>query len=166
MIIRDETKSDFEVISQVTRAAFHDHPYSNQTEHFIIDALRAANALSISLVAEIDGKVIGHIAFSPVKVSDGSPDWYGLGPVSVLPEYQKRGVGGALIRKGLTALKAMGAKGCVLVGDPGYYRRFGFRNYPTLILDGVPQENFLALPFGENDTQGKFVFHQGFSATD
>ena len=165
MIVRDEMKSDVEVIGDVTKAAFHDHPYSNQTEHFIIHALRAANALSLSLVAEIDGKVVGHIAFSPVTVSDGSHDWYGIGPVSVLPEYQKRGIGGSLIRKGLTTLKARGARGCVLVGDPGYYEKFGFRNYPNLILNGVPQENFLALPFGENDTRGNFVFHQGFSAT-
>ena len=85
MIIRNETDSDVQTISDVTQAAFENHPISNHTEQFIIDALRAANALAISLVAEIDGKVVGHIAFSGVTISDGSQDWYGLGPISVLP---------------------------------------------------------------------------------
>jgi putative acetyltransferase len=58
----------------------------------------------------------------------------------------------------------LGAKGCVLVGDPKYYERFGFRNLPDLALDGVPLEYFLALPFDKNETQGTVVFHQGFSA--
>jgi putative acetyltransferase len=165
MIIRNETESDVEVISEVTRAAFENHPHSNHTEEFIIKALRAANALTISLVAEVGGKLVGHIAFSPVTVSDGSHNWYGLGPVSVFPEYQKRGIGKSLIHKGLSLLKALGAKGCVLVGDPEYYESFGFRNFPELILCGVPQEYFLALPFEKNKAQGVVAFHQGFSAT-
>jgi putative acetyltransferase len=164
MIIRNETESDVEAISEVTKAAFENHPYSHQTEQFIVNALRAANALTISLVAEVDEKVVGHIAFSPVTISDGSPDWYGLGPVSVLPERQRQGIGKSLIHKGLSLLKALGAKGCALVGDPKYYERFGFRNIPDLILDGVPQENFLALPFENSKTQGVVVFHPGFSA--
>ena len=81
MIIRKETTSDIEAISQVTKAAFRTLPISNQTEQFIIEALRAAGALTLSLVAEIDGRVVGHIAFSPVTISDGSKNWYGLGPV-------------------------------------------------------------------------------------
>ncbi len=165
MIIRGEMESDIEAISEVTIAAFEDHPYSNHTEQFVVKALRAANALSISLVADIDGKVVGHIAFSPVTISDGSRDRYGLGPVSVLPEYQKRGIGKSLIHKGLSLLKASGARGCALVGDPNYYKRFAFRNFPDLILDGVPQEYFLALPFYEDRPKGIVVFHQGFSAS-
>lgn len=164
MIIRNEMESDVEVISEVTRAAFENHPYSKHTEQFIVNVLRAANALTVSLVAEVDGKVVGHIAFSPVTISSGSHNWYGLGPVSVLPECQNQGIGKSLIRKGLSLLKALGAKGCVLVGDPKYYERFGFRNFPDLILESVPQEYFLALPFDENRTQGVVMFHQGFSA--
>lgn len=165
MIIRDETDSDFEAISAVTLAAFENHPHSNHTEQFIIEALRAAGALTISLVAEIDRQVVGHIAFSPVTISDGSTDWYGVGPVSVLPEFQKQGIGKSLIRKGLSLLKDLGAKGCLLVGDPDYYERFGFRNLPHLILEGVPQENFLGLAFDDNKAQGIVVFHPGFAAT-
>lgn len=164
MIIRKEMESDVEAISEVTKAAFKNHPRSNQTEQFIVNALRVANALTISLVAEVDGKVVGHIAFSPVTISDGSHNWYGIGPVSVLPEYQKQGIGKSLIRKGLSLLKDMGGKGCVLVGDPKYYERFGFRNLPDLVLNGVPQEYFLALPSGKGKTQGVVVFHQGFTA--
>lgn len=164
MIIRNEVESDVEVISDVTKAAFENHPYSQQTEQFIVNALRAANALTISLVAEVGGKVVGHIAFSPVTISDGSNDWYGIGPLSVLPEYQKQGVGKSLVHEGIDSLKALGAKGCVLVGDPNYYERFGFRSISELIHDGVPQKNFLALPFDENKAQGVVVFHQGFSA--
>ncbi|HTY25819.1 MAG TPA: N-acetyltransferase [Desulfomonilaceae bacterium] len=165
MVIRSETESDVEIIFEVTKAAFENHPYSKHTEQYIVNALRASNALTISLVAEIGGRVEGHIAFSPVTVSDGSHDWYGLGPVSVLPECQKRGIGKSLIHKGLSLLKALGAKGCVLVGDPKYYQRFGFEVLPDLILDGVPQENFLALPFDKNRPQGIVVFHEGFSAS-
>jgi putative acetyltransferase len=165
MIIRNELESDIETISVVTRAAFECCPYGNHTEEFIVNALRAANALTVSLVAEASGKVVGHIAFSPVTISDGSQDWYGLGPISVLPEFQKQGIGKSLIHDGLSLLKALGAKGCVLVGDPKYYERFGFENFPDLVLDGVPQEYFLALPFDKNKAHGVVVFHQGFAAT-
>lgn len=163
--IRNEKKSDIEVISEITIAAFADCPYGNHTEQFIINALRNANALTVSLVAEIEGKVVGHIAFSPVTISGDICDWYGLGPVSVLPAYQKQGIGKSLIQRGLDLLKASGGKGCVLVGDPKYYERFGFRNLPELILEGVPKENFLALPFGENSAHGVVVFHEAFNAT-
>ena len=165
MIIRPETDADIEAIGEVTKAAFENHPISQQTEHFIIAALRAANALTISLVAEVDGRVVGHVALSPITISDGSEDWYGLGPISVLPEYQRRGIGKALMHEGLSRLKALGAKGCALVGDPDYYERFGFRSVPELTHEGVPQRNLLVLPFGESRPQGIVEFHPGFLAT-
>ena len=164
MIIRNEEKSDIETISKVTTAAFQNHPISNHTEQFIINALRAADALTISLVAEIDGRVVGHIAFSPVTVSDGATGWYGLGPVSVLPDYQKQSIGKSLINEGLSLLKEMGGQGCALVGDPNYYKQFGFKNYPELVHEGVPQEVFLALPFTTKIPKGVVVFHDGFWA--
>ena len=165
IIIRDESESDIDTISAITKAAFETLPVSNHTEQFIIKALRKANALTISLVAETEGKVVGHIAFSPVAISDGSPDWYGLGPISVLPELQKQGIGKALMREGLSLLRSLGAKGCVLVGDPGYYERFGFRSPTDMVVDGVPQQYFLALPFGESKAHGGVAFHEAFSAT-
>ena len=164
MIIRKETTSDIEAITHVTIAAFKTLPISNHTEQFIIKALRAAGALTVSLVAEIDGHVVGHVAFSPIVISDGTKDWYGLGPVSVLPEYQKQGIGKSLINEGLSLLKQLGGQGCALVGDPNYYIRFGFKNFPELVHEGVPQEVFLALPFNEKIPQGIVVFHEGFLA--
>lgn len=164
MIIRKETNTDIEEISQVTIAAFKTHPISNHTEQFIVNALRIAGALTMSLVAEIDGQVIGHIAFSPVTISDGTKNWYGLGPLSVLPEYQKQGIGKSLINNGLSMLKELGGQGCALVGDPSYYNRLGFRNYPELIYEGIPQEYFLSLPFTKQVPQGVVVFHEGFQA--
>jgi putative acetyltransferase len=162
MNIRKETTSDIEAITEVTIAAFKTVPISNHTEQFIIKALRAAGALTLSLVAELDGRVVGHIAFSPVIISDGTKDWYGLGPVSVLPDYQKQGIGKSLINEGLSLLKDMGGQGCALVGDPNYYIRFGFKNYPQLVHEGIPQEVFLALPFNEKIPKGIVVFHEGF----
>jgi len=164
-IIRPEIESDIRAISEITEAAFKTLAISNHTEQFIIKALREAKALTISLVAETGNSVVGHIAFSPVSVSDGSHDWYGLGPISVLPELQKQGIGKSLMREGLSLLKSLGAKGCILVGDPGYYERFGFRSFPDLVIDGVPQENVLALPFEKSATKGTVVFHEAFWTT-
>ena len=165
MNIRKETTSDIDAITTVTIAAFKTLEVSNQTEQFIIKALRAADALTLSLVAEIDGRIVGHIAFSPVTISDGSKGWYGLGPVSVLPDHQKQGIGKSLINEGLSRLKDMGGQGCALVGDPGFYKRFGFKNSPQLLLEGVPPEVFLVLPFSETLPNGIVVFHEAFMAT-
>lgn len=166
MMIRQETQADIEAITEITKLAFENHPFSRNTEQFIIHALRSANALTISLVAEIDGAVVGHIAFSPVKFTDGSENWYGLGPVSVRPAYQKQGIGSSLVNEGLRLLKEAGAEGCVLVGDPSYYERFGFESPDGLEHEGVPQENFLALPFGGRIPQGLVDFHPAFGATE
>ena len=162
--IRSETDADVGAITEVTVAAFKRLEVSNHTEQFIVSALRAAKALTVSLVAEVDGRVIGHIAFSPVAISDGTRSWYGLGPVSVLPEYQRQGIGKALMQEGLSRLKNMNAQGCCLVGHPDYYKKFGFRNIPALVLEGVPQEFFFALSFDGHAPQGTVTFHDAFKA--
>lgn len=162
--IRSETNADVNAITDVTLAAFKTLEISNHTEQFIIAALRAANALPVSLVAEVNGRVVGHIAFSPVAISDGNRNWYGLGPVSVLPEYQRQGIGKALMQEGLSRLKDMNAQGCCLVGHPEYYKKFGFKNMPGLVLEGVPQEFFFALAFAEHAPQGAVTFHDAFKA--
>lgn len=164
IMIREESEIDIPAISAITLAAFQPLDISNHTEHFIIDALRAAGALSVSLVAEVDGRIVGHIAFSPVTMSDGSEGWYGLGPVSVLPDFQRQGIGKALINEGLERLKGMNAKGCCLVGHPEYYRQFGFVNTDALSHEGVPAEYFFVLPFDKSVPQGMVVFHEGFNA--
>ena len=164
VIIRKETEADVSAITEVTVAAFKTLEISNHTEQFIIEALRAAKALTVSLVAEMDGRVIGHIVFSPVTISDGTPNWYGLGPVSVLPEHQRKGIGKALIQEGLLRLKDMNAQGCCLVGHPDYYKKVGFKNMSGLVHEGVPQEVFFALSFGGHAPQGNVPFHEGFKA--
>jgi putative acetyltransferase len=162
--IRDETEADRPAITEVTVAAFKTLPISRHTEQFIVEALRAANALTLSLVAQLDGRVVGHIACSPVAISDGTRHWYGLGPVSVLPPYHGQGIGGALIREGLSRLQALQARGCCLVGFPDYYCRFGFRNIPGLVHEGVPPEVFVALSFDGRMPQGTVTFHEAFMA--
>jgi putative acetyltransferase len=164
IVIRNETLDDVRAIAEVTIAAFKTLEISNHTEQFIIEMLRASKALTVSLIAEMDGRVIGHIAFSPVTISDGTPDWYGLGPVSVLPEHQRKGIGKALIKEGLSRLKDINAQGCCLVGHPDYYRKFGFTSMPGLVLEGVPQEVFFALSFDGHTPRGAVAFHEGFKA--
>jgi putative acetyltransferase len=164
IVIRSETNADVSAITEVTVAAFKTLEISNHTEQFIIGALRAAKALTVSLVAEVDGRVIGHIAFSPMTISDGTQNWYGLGPVSVLPEYQRKGIGKALIQDGLSRLKGLNAKGCCLVGHPDYYIKFGFKNMSGLVNEGVPQEAFFALSFDGHTPHGTVAFHEGFKA--
>jgi putative acetyltransferase len=162
--IRSENNADIGAITEVTAAAFKTLEISNHTEQFIIAALREAKALTVSLVAELDSRVIGHIAFSPVTMSDDTPNWYGLGPVSILPECQRKGIGKALIQEGLARIKDLNAQGCCLVGHPNYYRKFGFRNVSGLVHEGVPQEVFLALSFDGHVPQGEVTFHEGFKA--
>ena len=158
IVIRNEEKDDYAIISEVTIAAFETMDISNHTEQFIVEALRSAKALTISLVAEIDGRVVGHIAFSPVTMSDGTKDWYGLGPVLAHPDFQSKGIGKALIREGLSRLKDLNAKGCCLVGHPQYYRQFGFENVEGLIHEGVPQEVFFVLSFKSTFRRERLFF--------
>lgn len=162
LTIRDETPADSDAITAVTVAAFQTLDISHHTEQLIIAALRAAHALSLSLVAEMDGRVVGHIAFSPVTLSDGTTGWYGLGPVSVLPALHRQGIGSALIQEGLRRLQALGAKGCCLVGHPAYYGRFGFQHPDGLAHEGVPPEAFFALVFDGRMPQGMVTFHDAF----
>ena len=164
IIIRSETNADIDAITELTIAAFKTLDVSNHTEQFIIKALRRAKALTISLIAELDDRVVGHIAFSPVTISDGTQNWYGLGPVSVLPEYQRQGIGRALIEEGLSRLRGLGAQGCCLVGHPDYYKKFGFQNMSGLVHEGVPPEVFFALSFDGHIPQGSVMFHEGFKA--
>ncbi|MBI3160895.1 MAG: N-acetyltransferase [Chloroflexi bacterium] len=162
-VIRPETPADEEAIRNVTMLAFAGRPYSDGTEHLIIERLRDAGALSLSLVAEMNGKIAGHVTFSVVMIDGRDQGWHGLGPISVLPEFQKQGIGSALIHDGLARIHAMGAKGCALEGSPVYYRRFGFMSYPQLFYEGAPApEYFMAFPFYEDVPAGKAEFHKAF----
>ena len=165
LTIRDEMPEDEASITKVTIAAFETLQISSHTEQFIVQALRSAGVLSISLVAERDSHTVGHIAFSPVTISDGTTDWYGLGPVSVHPDYQRQGIGKALIETGLAQLKRLNAQGCCLVGHPAYYRKFGFKTTTELSVSGVPPEVFFVLHLQDAKPRGVVQFHEAFSAT-
>jgi len=164
LIIRPEEPREFEVIPQGTRAAFEGNPYSHQTEPLIIKSLREAGALSLSLVAEQAGSVVGHIAFSKVFIDGKDEGWYGVGPLSVEPGLQRQGIGTALMKKSLDILRGREAGGCLLVGDPEYYSRFGFSSLPGLTLSEVPPENFMGLSLNGKIPQGEVVFHEAFMA--
>ncbi|WP_313674284.1 N-acetyltransferase [Mycolicibacterium sp.] len=163
MIIRPERASDIDAIAAITSAAFLAVPQSRQTEAAVIGALRTAGALAVSLVAvDDDGTVIGHVAVSPLTV-DGRADsgWYGGGPLSVRPDRQGNGIGGALVRAAVERLAEIGAWGCVVVGDSGYYSRFGAVSSPV-VLPGVPAENVLVLAVDGAQPGGAVEFHPAY----
>ena len=164
-LIRSETPADVDALAAVTEAAFLDAPHTDHNEQFIVAGLREAGALTISLVAEMDGILVGNVALSPVSISDGTPGWFGLGPLSVIPRWQRRGIGSALMRAALDKLSERGASGCVVLGDPAYYRRFGFANDAGLVLPDVPPEYFMALSLRPPAPRGTVAYHPAFAAT-
>lgn len=168
MTIRDETATDVSAIARVEWAAFEHDPHrplgTAPTEHLIVDALRTAAALTVSLVAEDDGETVGHIACSPVRIDGRVGRWYGVGPVAVRPDRQRHGIGSALVVAAIERLRGLGAGGAVLLGDPAFYQRFGFRADARLRLDRVPAEYFLCLPFEGAVPKGTITYHEAFSA--
>ncbi len=121
--MRAETSEDIQVIHVLTAAAF-----GREAEADLIDLLRDADALTLSLVAWLDDVLAGHVAISPVTLTPAaSVTWYGLGPIAVHPDMQGQGIGTQLMTKALADAAALGGDGVVLLGDPKFYGRFGFR---------------------------------------
>jgi putative acetyltransferase len=164
LVIRDEAAGDEGPIDAVLGAAFRDHPFSRQTEAAIVRALRHDGALRLSLVATIDGAVVGHLACSAVRIQGQDQGWCGLGPIGVLPGRQRAGIGSALVRNALRRLAGRGVPGCVVLGDPAWYGRFGFAARPGLVLPGAPPAHFLALALTGPVPQGQVAFHPAFAA--
>jgi len=167
--IRRETAADAPAIEAITIAAFATAPHSSHTEQHIVRALRQAGELSVSLVASHEGEIVGHVAVSPVTVVAGQGEtpagWYGLGPISVLPVWQGQGMGAQLMLAALAELRSLGAAGCVLLGDPAYYQRFGFRAEAGLVLPGVPAEYFMVLLLRGDLPLGTVHYSNAFEAT-
>ncbi len=161
-MIRAETPDDHAAIRDITQRAFAPMPFSNGDEPDLIEKLRGGGALVLSLVAELDSKVVGHIAFSPAFAADGSAGWYALGPVAVEPQLQKARIGTLLIETGIDMLRDRDAAGCVLVGNPNYYGRFGFKRFPDLAPENEPAEYFQILPLGEKTPDVVVGFHPLF----
>ena len=137
-------------------------PFAAGDEQVLVNRLREASALSISLVCEYEGRIVGHIAFSLASAIDGIQGWYALGPVSVEPEIQHQGIGTKLINRGIVMLKARNGAGCVLIGSPTYYARFGFRPFPDLAPEGEPAEYFQILPMRIAEPNAVVCFHPLF----
>lgn len=163
MIIRAEEQDDAAPIRRVVRAAFAGAEHSSGTEERIVDGLRNAGSLTISLVAVESGDVVGHVAISPVAI-DGATGWYGLGPVAVFPPHQRAGIGSRLVQEALSRLRREGAEGCVVLGDPAFYGKFGFAPDPQITYPGVPKEYFQAFCFGTSRARGQVQYHSAFDA--
>lgn len=162
MRIRPERPEDHAAIRAVTVAAFSGSSYGHNGEADIVEALRAEGALTVSLVAEAEGEIVGHIAFSPVAIMTAEGDWYGLGPISVAPGHQGQDVGAALIQEGLRALGALKASGCVVFGDPGYYGRFGFESDPALRYGPEISPYLQRLVMNGSAPSGEVRYHASF----
>lgn len=162
IIIRNEKTEDTQAIDVLTQLAFKGVEHSLQTESAIIDVLRNEGALTISLVAELQGNIVGHIAFSPVLINAQQGHWYGLGPVSVHPHLHNQGIGTALIKEGLKRLKQHHAHGCVVLGSPVYYRKFGFTSHHMLRYGTVPPEYFQSLLLSGQPQAGEVTYHAAF----
>ncbi len=162
MEIREETPADAAAIGDLTELAFRTAAHSCGREREIVANLRVAGALTVSLVAVEAGAIVGHVALSPVELPGAAGAWHGLGPISVLPARQRSGVGSALMTAALARLENLGSAGCVLVGDPAFYRRFGFVNDPDITVEGVPPEYVLARRFRPDPARGAARFHQAF----
>jgi putative acetyltransferase len=162
--IRSEELADIARVAEVTRLAFRNAAHTCGREHDLVDALRAAGALTLSLVALADGEIVGHAAVSPVTITPPGGSWFGIGPLSVLPRCQRQGIGSRLMEAVLSRLQGAGARGCVLVGDPGFYTRLGFQNDGALVVAGVPTEVTLRFRFCQCDDRGTAAFHPAFLA--
>ncbi len=150
--IRQEESNDADQVQAILRAAF-----SSQTESKLVDALRENGKAVISLVALNSDQVLGHILFSPVSTTPPSEaKGVGLAPVAGHPNYQWQGIGSGLIRQGLRLCQELGYDYCVVLGDPKYYRRFGFEKASPFGIRneyGVDEE-FMAIRFSERDAVG------------
>jgi putative acetyltransferase len=164
VLIRPERTEDQEEIFDVTQRAFAPMPYADGDEQELIGRFRDAGVLALSLVAERDGAVVGQITFTPAFAADGMTGWYALGPVAVAPELKHQGIGSQLIQAGIAWLQEQDAAGCILIGNPAYYGRFGFLPFPELAPAGMPAEFYQILPLRISDPAAIVAFHPLFSS--
>ena len=164
MHIRPETPADVADITALIDTAFSGVPYAEGDEAELVVKLRQLGDLAVSLVAEVDSRLVGHVAFSPARSTDGSEGWFALGPIAVAPQRQGEGIGTALVMAGLEAISALGARGCILVGHPGLYRRCGFSNAPDNAPPDQSAEYFMCKVLSGELARGPIYFHDVFSS--
>ena len=166
MKIRAYTEQDREAVY-----ALHAHAFDGLDEADLVQALHDDGAAVLSQVAERDGAVVGHILFSSLGLAPAParPRYLAaLAPMAVLPDYQRKGVGEALVRASLDALEEAGCDGVIVLGHPAYYPRFGFTpasGFGIGFPGSVPEEAFMALSLrvgGLEDCRGTVVYHPAF----
>lgn len=150
ILIRQEKDEDIKAVEEVIKRAFADVAISDKTEHQLVKRLRGSDAyipeLSLVAVHEATGELVGHILFTKARI--GNAGTLALAPVSVLPEFQNRGIGGLLVNKGLETAKELGYASVIVLGHPGYYPKFGFKKASLWGIEApwnVPDEVFMAL---------------------
>ena len=167
MIIREEQSSDIDKIWKVNSEAFETVSEAN-----LVNALRDSGCTFISLLAEVEGKVVGHILFTPVELTNGKNNLkiIGLAPMAVLNQYQNRGVGSKLVKAGLERCQSLAYDAVVVLGHPTYYPKFGFEpsvNYGIKSEYEVPDEAFMILelvPDALKNHMGVIKYHQAFNS--
>lgn len=164
MQIRPETPSDIPDIERTIERAFANHPRGSGAEVGIVRSLRASGALTVSLVGEVEGQVRGYVAASPVQIAGRRSEWHGLGPVAIDPAAQRMGLGSRLVSECLAALRRKGSAGCVVLGEPAFYGRFGFNATPGLVYPGRPPAFFMVLPFTASVPEGIVAYHDAFAS--
>lgn len=160
--VRPEKEQDWPTIHEITKLAFAGRPYSDGDEPELIDHLREKDLLILSLVAIDNGEIVGQITFSEASIESKTGPWFALGPVSVTPERQGEGIGSLLIETGLSEITKLDALGCILTGNPDYYRRFGFKFAPENCPANEPEEYFMLKLLSSEKPEGRFAFHETF----
>jgi len=155
--IRQEQSSDYKFTENVVQKAFANMEFSDKTEHELVDRLRKTNTFipQLSIVAVVNDEVIGHILLTKIKIInvDQSTESLGLAPVSVLPEYQNKGIGKLLINTAFEKAKELGYKSVVVLGHPDYYPQFGFKKASSWKIKApfeVPDDAFMAFELSDN----------------
>ena len=174
LLLRTERPADYSAVEQLVKEAFTNDPHGDHTEHLLVARLRKSEAFvpALSIVAEQEGKLVGHILFTKIMINNseyGSPS-LALAPVSVLPDFQRRGIGGKLIEHGHKVAKSLGFESVVLLGHAGYYPRFGYARadrYGISLPFEVPAENVMVYALHEGalaDVHGVVEYAKAFFA--
>jgi putative acetyltransferase len=166
MFIRLEEPRDITTVQDVIRRAFAPMPFGDDNDQHLTNKFRAAGELSLSLVAEKDGVIVGHVALTPAVHESGAAGWFALGPLAVEPDLQRKGIGTALIAEAKVWLAGRGAAGCIVMGDTNYYPRHGFMPTPESAPPNEPAAYFMVLAMQRQIPPGRFAFHPLFYTTE
>ncbi|MEG2812939.1 MAG: N-acetyltransferase [Clostridium sp.] len=172
IIIRQEEEKDYKDVESLIEEAFRNEEYSDHREHLLVNRLRKGDAFikELSLVAECEGVILGHIMLTKINIKgeSGSVEALALAPVSVIPSHQRKGIGSRLIKESIRIAKNLNYDSIILLGHPEYYPRFGFNkasDYEIYPPFEVPDECFMALELNENSldrVNGTVVYSKEF----